>query len=213
MRWVENVLEGDDSLVKALNSRLGALKKISQVASFKSRKAIADGIFMSKLTYLMPLWSGCEEYLIKSLQVVQNKAARVVARLNIFTPTKALMLTCGWLSVRQLLVYHSLVLLHRVVQMHMPLYLFSKVKAGGNFSYRTRQAVVYPPGFSFEVGHPTDSGSIRLGSYPSLDLSKQSWCCKSVEIFNTLPTSLKLENKLINFKTRLKQWIKLNIPI
>ena len=49
MRWVEHVLDGDDSLVKALNSRLGALKKISQVASFKSRKATADGIFMSKL--------------------------------------------------------------------------------------------------------------------------------------------------------------------
>ena len=80
---------------------------------------------MSKLIYVMPLWSGCEEYLVKSLQVVQNKAARVVARLNIFTPTKELMMVCGWLSVRQLLVYHSLVLLYRTVQMQMPLYLYS----------------------------------------------------------------------------------------
>ena len=106
MRWVEHVLGSNDSLVKALNRRLAALKKISQVSSFKTRKSIANGVFMSKLIYVMPLWSGCEEYLVKSLQVVQNKAARVVARLDIFTPTKKLMLTCGWLSVRQLLVYH-----------------------------------------------------------------------------------------------------------
>ena len=62
---------------------------------------------MSKLIYVMPLWSGCEEYLVKSLQVVKNKADRVVGRLNIFTPTEDFMLACGWLSVRQLLVFYT----------------------------------------------------------------------------------------------------------
>ena len=103
MRWVKHILESDKSLVKALNLRLGALKKVSCIASFKTRKTIANGIFMSKLIYLMPLWSGCEEYLVKCLQVAQNKAAGTVARMNIFTPTKTLMKACGWMSVRQLL--------------------------------------------------------------------------------------------------------------
>ena len=67
MRWVEHVLDSDESLVKALNKRLGALKKISQIASFKTRKTIANGILMSKLIYLMPLWSGCEDYLVRIL--------------------------------------------------------------------------------------------------------------------------------------------------
>ena len=104
MRWVElqHVLDSDESLVKALNKRLGALKKISKIASFKTRKTIANGIFMSKLIYLMPLWSGCEDYLVKILQVVQNKAARVVNRQNNYTSTKAVLSACGWMSVRQL---------------------------------------------------------------------------------------------------------------
>jgi hypothetical protein len=46
---------------------------------------------MSKLIYLMPLWSGCEDYLVMCLQVVQNKAARTVAKRNIFKPTRTLM--------------------------------------------------------------------------------------------------------------------------
>ena len=198
MRWVEHVLDGEDSLVKALNSRLGALKKISQVASFRSRKAIADGIFMSKLIYLMPLWSGCEDYLVKMLQVVQNKAARVVTRLNNFTPTKTLLSACGWMSVKQLLVYHSVILLHRTVETKKPDYLYSKVKSGGEYSYNTRQA---------------DSGSIRQGPGPSLDLSAKSWRWKSIEVFNALPTNLKMEKKLPNFKKRLKSWIQDNISI
>ena len=63
------------------------------------------------------------------------------------------------------------------------------------------------------MSHPTDSGFIRPGSYPSLDISMKSWSSKSVKIFNTLPTTLKLEKKLLNFKTRLKEWIKLNVSI
>ena len=88
--WREHILDSDNSMVKSLNKRLGALKKVQKMASFKSRKLIAEGIFMSKLIYLMPLWAGCEDYLIKVLQVIQNKAARSVAKLGIYTPTRVL---------------------------------------------------------------------------------------------------------------------------
>ena len=69
-------------MVKCLTTRLSALKIIGKVAPFKTRKMLADGIFMSKLIYLIPLWGGCEKYLIRSLQVIQNKAARVVTKLD-----------------------------------------------------------------------------------------------------------------------------------
>ena len=211
MRWVEHILDSENSLVKSLNVRQGALKKLSHVASFKTRKIIASGIFMSKLIYLMPLWSGCEEYLVKALQVVQNKAARSVAKLSIFTPTKTLMKVCGWMSVRQLMAYHSLVLLHKTIANQAPVYLHEKVTASGQFPYRTRQAATCPPGFSFDVIHPSDSGAVRLGSGAKLGLSKQGWCWRSVELYNTLPTDLRQERKLPNFKKRLKEWVGLNV--
>ena len=211
LRWVEHILDSDNSLVKALNLRLGALKKVSSIASFKTRKTIANGIFMSKLIYLMPLWSGCEDYLVNSLQVVQNKAARTVAKLNIFTPTKTLMKVCGWMSVRQLMAYHSLVLLHKTLRSKTPVYLHQKVTSGGHFPYRTRTASACPPGFSFTVSHPTDNGAIRQQSGSKLGLSKQGWCWSSVELYNLLPTDLRLETKLPSFKKRLKNWIGLNI--
>ena len=59
-----------------------------ETASFKSRKMIGTGIFLSKLINLMPLWSGCEDYLVKLLQVVQNKAARSIAKLSFSTPSR-----------------------------------------------------------------------------------------------------------------------------
>ena len=67
MRWKEHFLDNKDSLVKSLNQRVGAIKQVSKVASFKTRKMLANGLFISKLIYLIPLWIGCEEYLVNAL--------------------------------------------------------------------------------------------------------------------------------------------------
>ena len=152
---------------------------------------------MSKLIYLMPLWAGCQDYLVKALQVIQNKAARSVAKMDIFTPTRALLKVCGWMSVRQLMAYHSIILLHKTLSTKAPEYLYKKVTAGGQFSYKTRQAAECPAEFSFTVHHPTNNGTIRqAGSGNKLGMSKNGWCWRSVEMYNTLPTNLRLEQKL-----------------
>ena len=140
MQWREHILDNQDSLLKCLNKRVGAIRKISSVASFKTRKMIADGIFISKLIYLMPLWMGCEGYLLNSLQICQNEVARLVTELDRYTPTTVLLKQCGWMSVRQLLVYHSVVLLPRTVQNKTPTYLYRKIMAGGA-QPNTRHAV------------------------------------------------------------------------
>ena len=100
LKWTDHILNGEDALVKELNKRLGALKKVCRVASFKNRKMIANGLIMSKLSYLIPLWAGCETYLMLALQRIQNKAARVVTRSSL--STSGHLSQCGWLSVRQL---------------------------------------------------------------------------------------------------------------
>ena len=125
MKWAEHILNNDESLVRSLNTRLGALKKVSKVASFRNRKMIADGIFMSKLVYLIPLWGGSSKRLIKSLQNLQNKAARAVSKMDWFTPTTVLLRQCGWMSVHQLSVYHTLILVYKVMQVKAPKYLYT----------------------------------------------------------------------------------------
>ena len=97
MRWKEHILDNKDSLLKCLNQRVGAMKKISKTASFKTRKVVANGIFIPKLIYLLPVWMGCEDYLINALQVCQNKVARMVTKLDRFTPTKVFLKQCDWI--------------------------------------------------------------------------------------------------------------------
>ena len=114
LKWDEHILINNKSLVKQLGFRLTALSKLCNIANFKTRKMVADGLFMSKLVYLIPLWGGCESYLIRALQIVQNKAARCVTRRGKYTSTRNLLTECGWLSVNQLVFFHTVLLLFKV---------------------------------------------------------------------------------------------------
>ena len=91
--------------------------------------------------------------------------------------------------------------------------MFKKVTAGGQLSYETRQAAVCPTEFSFSVQHPTNNGAIRQAGGHKLGMSKNGWCWRSVETYNTLPTDLRLERKIPKFKTRLKKWVEENVNI
>ena len=205
MGWKEHLLENKDGVMKSLNKRIGALRKVSRIASFKTRKMLADGIFISKLIYLMPLWMGCDNYLVRALQVSQNKAARLVAKLDRYTPARELMKQCGWLSVRQLIMYHSLVMLHKVFQNKKPVYLYQRVTAGSD-PPNTRQAAATSEAL-------TALGIQDQPSAPTceLSLSRQSWCWSSVHWYSQLPPNLRSETEDKAFKTRLKDWVSENI--
>ena len=67
-----------------------------------------NGVFMSKLAYLITLWVGVQQYLLGALQVQQLAAARAVCGMNCWRWSKAKLLArTGWLSVRQLVFYHT----------------------------------------------------------------------------------------------------------
>ena len=202
MKWTEHIMANDDSLIKSLNKRQAAIKKISLFASFKARKSLANGIFMSKLIYLMPLWAGCDDNLVKALQVLQNKVARSVTKKNRFTPTKTLMKECGWLTVKQLMIYHSLVQLHKTIQSKKPEYLHKRVtkeldqlEERRHYYYKTRQYT---------------SGALRQipELEAKLDISQRSWCWRATSVYYSLPMSIQRQPKLTTFKTKLRTWVK-----
>ena len=99
---------------------------------------VANGIFMSKLYYLVPLWGNCEKNLVNSLQVLQNKAARAITGKSWFTPVRRLLKDCKWLSVNQIIFYQTVLQTHKVLVSGKPVLL--KQKMNTIHPYRTRQA-------------------------------------------------------------------------
>ena len=65
-----------DQLRIRLNSQLAGLERLKFIAPQSSLKLISQGIFDSTLLYCLPLFCGCEATELKSLQVLQNRAAQ-----------------------------------------------------------------------------------------------------------------------------------------
>ena len=175
---------------------MNALKKISRVADFKTRKMLADGLFMSKLVYLIPLWGGCEKFLIQALQIIQNKAARSVTKLGIFTPIQILLKQCGWLSVHQLVFFHTVILLFKTNQNKTPQFLYDMTSS--ELKYRTRAE---------------NPGKLRtVADYiPEQGLNWKSYKWRSTMYWNQLLPDIKTMDNLVKFKVKLKSWVLVNI--
>ena len=192
--WNEHLVNSESSLQRQLTSRINALRKISHSASFETRKMIANGIVMSRIIYVIQVWGGTKDYLIKTLQILQNKAARFVTKLDIFTSQKTLLLQCGWLSVQQLVEYHSLVLVFKSKLEKKPVFLQKYLSKP--FNYRTRAS---------------STGCIVLNEKTTSDISKDSFLLKSTKMWNLLPPHIKQAATHQEFKWKVKAWIKLNV--
>ena len=73
-----HVATGKQSLINQLNMRIIVLRKLVKVSDNKFSTQLANAIFHSKLLYGIEIWGLCPKYLIKKIQVIQNKAARIV---------------------------------------------------------------------------------------------------------------------------------------
>ena len=153
---------------------------------------------MSKLNYIITVWGGTEEYLLNALQVIQNRAARCVTKLSWFTPTRTLLKNCGWLSVRQLIFYNTVVMTHKISITGTPRYMHGKLFL--EYGYRTRQA--------------TQRG-VRFGDqFPGKTaLTKSSFLYRAALDYNSIPTDIRSARTIEVFKKKLKSWIRPNIPV
>ena len=140
------------------------------------------------LCYCLPLFGGCNSSDIKSLQVQQNKAAQIVLSIPRRSHRNIMFDKLNWLTVNQLIVYHTLLRIHRIRQVGEPEYLAEIV----NKSSRKLQ------------------GKIVVENL-KLELARRSFTFRGAVQWNKLPTELRLEVKLSKFKKGLKKWVIENV--
>ena len=192
MKWSEYILHSDNSLVRQLTKRLAALKMIGVAASFKERLIIANGLFSSKLIYQISLWGGAEDYLINALQKVQNRAVKFVTQVQRETTTIEMLKSCGWLTVRQLVLYHSIILVQKTLQTGYPRYIFERLPT--EFTRETRLA-------------GTRCLRLALTKRATLRISEKSFIHRALSSYNQIPVELRSVENISTFKLKLKIWL------
>ena len=159
---------------------------------------------MSKILYLLPLYGGCPDYLLSAVQKKQTEAMRQVTGKRWvypgrqFVSTAQLLKECGWLSVRQLIFYTTVLSVHKTIVHKMPEVLYEKLTSGRK--YETR-------GAKKNIVERTSVEASRL------NIASTSYRWRGHQQHTSLPESLKEERDINIFKNRLKSWIRNNIQI
>ena len=172
---------------------------IRPIASFKVRKMVAQGVWLSKLSYLIAVYGGTEEYLLGTLQVMQIQVARLVCnRGSRYSGRKALA-EVGWLSVKGLLQYFSLLQAKKTLETETPSYLHRKLvgETTTESRYQTRQ----------RVGGSMSHDKVRL------ELTRKSWRWRVKGLWAQMPPAIRgISGNMAMFKLELKSWLSKRNP-
>ena len=183
LKWNKHI----QRVLAKLKARLVGLNKLKFLVPYNTRNTMVIGIFNSVLIYCLPLYGGCNKGHIKDLQVLQNKAGQIVAHKPPHTNRDSLYDQLGWLTVNQLIIHHTALLVFKIRKSAEPEYL-AKI-----------------------LGKDGRTGKIMIPNM-KIGLVQNSFCFRGSASWNSLPESLRLMTKIGPFKTGLKKWILMNIP-
>ena len=174
MSWQSLIETGENSVLKRVRSKLGALKHCCSKMSRDSKILLANGLIVSRLLYLLPVFGGTEKKYRDKLQIVLNNTARFVTGMGKRASKKALMNACGWLDINEMIVYHSLSQMWRIVHLQVPLHIHRKLNINQDFHIET--------------------------TIPRIKNTESSFRWKNVAIWNQLSDEMKSMQSLPVFK-------------
>ena len=147
--WQAQIETGEHAVLPKLRSKLGAIKHCCRKLPEKSRKLLITGLVISKMIYLLPIYGGTYRKYTKKLQVVLNNAARFVSGYGRRTSKDVLMRTCGWLDVEEMILYHSLLQMWRMIHLKVPLQVYKKMIVKEDLSIEEKHPRIQNTSFSY----------------------------------------------------------------
>ena len=169
-----------------LRKRIAGLEKLKYIAPSSVLKVIAGGVFNSVMIYCLPLFGGTEKGHIRSLQVLQNRVTQIVCRAPPRTNRILLLDKLGWMSVAQLIAFHTLLNIFKMKRAGEPEYLADRL------NNESRNGRIILPNFHLQV-------------------AQKSFLYRGSCLWNRLPRALRSTRKIGSFKRNLKTWVMENI--
>ena len=187
LTWNDHLEYGEKPILPILRKQIGALYLLVKQLPKTSRLMLTNGLFMSKLCYLLQIWGAASRKLQNKVQVTMNKAARFVTGWSKRTNTTKLMQACNWLLIKELITYQSLISLWNILHRKIPHEISEQLTFDNELLITTKP--------------------------PRLMLTSSSFKFRSIGQWNQLDVRVRQEQTLPRFKKSLKTWIIQQRPI
>ena len=188
----DKYLTFNENTINTVSSCISTLVQISRVKHiFKNELiTIINALVFSKLYYCSSVWSNTTMYNVNKLQKVQNFAARIVSNTRKYDHITPVLKKLKWLPVKNYLYYRDATLAFKCMTGLAPNYLCNKFICRGDVSKRnTRNSQLFNiPLFQTTTG-------------------QRSFSYRVVNIWNNLPTDIKLCKNVAGFKIKLRKYL------
>ena len=181
MTWKHQTETGEKAVLPALRSIIGRIKFISHNIPTKSILLLANGLVISKVLYLLTMWGGLSNTDCRKFQTLLNTCARVITKKPRNTQTRMLMVECNWLYFKELVIFHSLLMMWKLVILKSPYYLSKAVVLGPDNRITSKKGCIL--------------------------LVRNSFIWRSTTEWNSLPENLREIRVVHVFKRELKKHI------
>ena len=161
-----------DYISRKLSSRIAMLGRSSKFLSKHLLLILYKSLALPYIDYCDIVWDSCSCQLKNKLQVLQNRALRIINKTNRYTPVTELHNLTKMLTLQQRRNFHTHVFMYKATHDSLPSYMISNFrKASEVHSYRTRAALsdslfVYPSKLTVGKGRMSHRGAISWNSLP-----------------------------------------------
>ena len=175
-----------------MGAGISVIKRCAKMLTNNSVRQVTQALILSNIDYCPSVWSSASKNKIKQVQIVQNRAARVVLQCDIRTNVLAMHDRLNWLSVRNRLRFSLLVFARNILVTKNPSILFNRfLLISDQHSYATRQATC---------------GNFTLPKTKRTAMEK-TMVHRAITEWNGLPNYIIQENNKSTFKRLLKQYL------
>ena len=176
------------STVSSCMARLAQINQVKHAFDSTTLTIIVNTLVFSKLYYCCNVWSNTSEYNLSRIQTVQNFAARIVSNSRKYDHITPILKDLKWLPVRQQLYYCHAIMAFKCMSGCAPDSLFSQYIQRATITKRTTR----------------NSHMLNIPLYKTAT-GQRTFYFRTVKLWNSLDSTLKLKLTLKDFKRCLKR--------
>lgn len=179
-----------DSMILKISRKLSLMKLLSKYIPTQSLIQFYNAYILPLFDYGCITWGSTAVYNIDRLLKLQKRAARIILKADIRTPSAHMFDTLKWLPWNERIRYHTLLLTYKALNNFTPLYisdLLTPVNYGRNLRSVTNQKLTVP----------------RCKT----TMFQKSFTYKSTKLWNTLPLTVRHCNSIDSFKRLIKDFL------
>ena len=184
-----------NSLVKTCNHHIRNLYAVRKYLNKDTLIGLVHSLILSHVDYCNSLFLGLPNYLLKKIQTILNKCARLIYSLPPRTPTTRFLIELHWLPIRARIEFKICLIVFKAIMFKQPKYivdLITSAETETQMSLRSRDD-------PYRLYEPR---AVNERAF-----AERSFAYVAPRLYNKLPVEVKQQPTLDCFKARLKSFL------